>query len=252
MTYSKRKKEKENISDIITNGIKLEQMKSISQSRVAHDRNSSSGLNFNTTPTPHTNNINDIKQNDDENDVNGEHSISLLFDSPITDDGDMNSNDGNGDADVSEQAEGVGVTADMAKMLAVDNINDYHNENESERLDAEAAVTKSGDGKHDGPGFNKKVNEKKYQEWSQKDVLVWLKDSLISNGLSKEKTKSFLKEFSTKYITGGTLDELKNNPQLIDELKSDFGDENKAFGIWIVVKRCIRNIDSPIMGQHDQ
>ena len=105
---------------------------------------------------------------------------------------------------------------------------------------------------HDDHGFNRKVNETKYQEWSQKDVLVWLKDSLISNGLSKEKTKSFLKEFSTKYITGGTLDELKNNPQLVDELKSDFGDENQAFGIWIVVKRCIRNIDSPIIEQNDQ
>ena len=66
----------------------------------------------------------------------------------------------------------------------------------------------------------------------------------MNNGLSQRKTKWFLKEFAGKYVTGGTIYEMKNNPQLIDELKQEFSKENKIFGIWVA---CVRKIGEWLM-----
>ena len=90
------------------------------------------------------------------------------------------------------------------------------------------------------------LDESRYQQWSKKDVLIWLKENLMNNGLNEKETKSFLKEFSKHRITGGTLFAIKNrdkNGQMINQIKREFSHENQALGIWIVIQTCIDNID---------
>ena len=115
--------------------------------------------------------------------------------------------------------------ATIVAMLSID---------EHENKDGELAV----DGRNESTGERTgtmsagiNINEKNYQQWSHKQILVWLKDNLIVNGLTQRKTKQFLKECNGKYVTGGTIHEMKNNPQIINELKEEF-----------IVKACIRNI----------
>ena len=54
--------------------------------------------------------------------------------------------------------------------------------------------------------------------------------------------KSFLFEFSTKYVTGAMLMQLKKDEDMIDKLMEKFSEKNQAFGIWMVVKNAIMNI----------
>ena len=86
------------------------------------------------------------------------------------------------------------------------------------------------------------LNENNYQEWSQKQVLVWIKLLLVKNGIVHEMIKSFLTEFSTKCITGSVLKTFKQQPKLIDALKSQFTQNNQAFGIWIIIQSSITSL----------
>ena len=104
------------------------------------------------------------------------------------------------------------------------------------------ATTKGGKLMGKGIGGDVNVNQANYQEWTQKEVLVWIKINLVNNGIENEMTKSFLTEFATKYITGPMLKQLKENKKYIDALKAQFSDKNQAFGIWMVVESAIDSI----------
>ena len=89
------------------------------------------------------------------------------------------------------------------------------------------------------------IDESKYQQWSKKDVLIWLKENLINNGFSQKQAKRFLKEFSKQSITGGTLHMLKykdNDEVMFNQLRREFSIENQAFGLWMTVKTCIKDL----------
>ena len=87
-------------------------------------------------------------------------------------------------------------------------------------------------------------DENNYQTWNRQQVLMYLKDNLIANGMSENETKSFLKEFAKKRVTGGVIQTIKNdsNDQLFNQLKSEFSQKNQAFGIWVVVKTCFKTV----------
>ena len=117
------------------------------------------------------------------------------------------------------------------------NSNKAHNDNEDG----------NGHGVTPGNTLETGLDENKYQQWTKKEVLIWLKANLLNNGLTVKEAKSFLKEFSSKRITGGTLYIFKNNDEKrfnesINQLKSEFSYENQAFGIWIVIKASIENL----------
>ena len=83
------------------------------------------------------------------------------------------------------------------------------------------------------------LKEEKYQDWTQKEVLIWLKMILLNNGMEKNMIKSFLIEFSQKCVSGVVLKHLKSNEKLIDSMMTQFSQKNQAFGIWLVIKSAI-------------
>ena len=102
----------------------------------------------------------------------------------------------------------------------------------------------------DGVGNKRKINtynmgidRSKYDTWSQKEVLIWLKMSLVENGIDNEIIKSFLKEFSRKYVTGAMLVRFQKDEKLLDSLQEQFSARNQAFGLWMVVKTALKGID---------
>ena len=86
------------------------------------------------------------------------------------------------------------------------------------------------------------LNESIYFKWDRKQVLIWIKLNLINNGLDNNIVKSFLKEFSQKYVTGAMLEQFYNNPELIKGLKAEFSQKHQVFGIWMVFETSLRNI----------
>ena len=98
-------------------------------------------------------------------------------------------------------------------------------------------------GPTNGVGIIGSLDENKYQQWTEKQVLIWLKENLLNNGLNEDKAKRFLKEFAKMSISGGTLYALKsNNNNEFERLKNEFSYQNQAIGIWMVVQCCIQNI----------
>ena len=90
------------------------------------------------------------------------------------------------------------------------------------------------------------LDESKYQQWSEKEVLVWLKENLLNNGLAEDDAKYFLKEFAKMKFIGGTLHALKNDIGSIDGFRNEFSKKNQVYGIWMVVRSCIQNIGENI------
>lgn len=62
------------------------------------------------------------------------------------------------------------------------------------------------------------LDESKHQQLSEKEVLIWLKENLLNNGLGNDDAKHFLQEFARMKIIaiGGTLYALKNDIANID------------------------------------
>ena len=87
------------------------------------------------------------------------------------------------------------------------------------------------------------INENNISNFSQKEVLIWIKINLSKNGINNNKIKLFLIEFNKKCITGSILLKFKNNEKLIDSFIKQFSEENQAFGIWMILKSMIQNID---------
>ena len=141
-----------------------------------------------------------------------------------------------------------------------DSIGENENNNELQLHPIQSEnVTKGNSNKSDienGIGLIGTLDESKYQQWNDKEVLLWLKENLLNNGFRKEKAKEFLKEFKKMGITGGTLYSLKNSnmetkKMYFDELRHEFSNKNREFGIWLVIRTCIENINSnENMGQH--
>ena len=97
-----------------------------------------------------------------------------------------------------------------------------------------------------GVGLIGSLDENRYQQWTEKQVLLWLKENLLNNGVSQDDAKNFLKEFAKMKIVGGTLHGLKTDNNSINQFKKEFSPKNQAFGIWIVVRNCIQNVGQNI------
>lgn len=89
------------------------------------------------------------------------------------------------------------------------------------------------------------LNEEMYPEWSQTQVLCWLKMILLQNRLDSNTIESFLSEFKQQGVTGAGLKQFKMDETLIDIIKTGFSKRNQAFGIWLVIKSAIR-----LLGEH--
>ena len=91
------------------------------------------------------------------------------------------------------------------------------------------------------------IDESNYKEWSQKEVMIWIKVNLSNNGIDDKQIKSFLKEWKKRYITGAMLDTLKNEPEMLNLLITKCDEKEAPFGIWLVMKIIIQNL-----GNQDQ
>ena len=186
----------------------------------------------------------------DEN-IKGETMVDIMDLQPDPDDvnDDIISDDENniiapGDV-VEKKVEGA--VAD--RLVSVDGVNVNSDINDDDLLN-EKPITKgqvkiTGGG---GPGSEiMNIDESNYEKWTKKEVIMWVKENLINNGMTSDETKSFLKEFSKKGISGPVLKQLKFNldngdSKLMNQLKSEFSHKNQTFGIWVVLQTCIKNV----------
>ena len=86
------------------------------------------------------------------------------------------------------------------------------------------------------------ISESNYEQWSQKEVMIWIKENLSNNGIEDAQIKSFLKEWSKKYITGSMLTTLKNEPNALNSLIAKCDEKQAPFGIWLVMQTIIQNL----------
>ena len=78
-----------------------------------------------------------------------------------------------------------------------------------------------------------------YVNWTQSDVILWLKALLLANNFEKEAIVKFLREFGKKNVTGQTLSKFKENGRLVDSFVTQFLIENQAYPIWLAIKSGI-------------
>ena len=99
-------------------------------------------------------------------------------------------------------------------------------------------------GKNGMGNYDNSYNYDNYTEWSQKDVLIWLKKTLVKNNFENKIIISFLREFGRKYVTGKTLEKFQDNNKFIDEFILQFSDQNQESNIWLVVRNAIEDLES--------
>ena len=88
---------------------------------------------------------------------------------------------------------------------------------------------------------NINLDESNYENWTEEQVLQWLKKKLTEKTISSDKIKSFISEFRKQAISGSVLKELRDENNL-KQLQSVFSGENQAFGIWMVIKTSVNNL----------
>ena len=81
-----------------------------------------------------------------------------------------------------------------------------------------------------------------YLKWTPNQVSKWLRKKLILKNISSNDIDIFLKEFSTKCVSGAMLDDFANDNLLLVDLRKEFSKKNQAFGIWLVVKNSIQEL----------
>ena len=91
-------------------------------------------------------------------------------------------------------------------------------------------------------GANNQIDELNYQDWSQKESLLWFKDVLLDNHFEDQVISTFLKELSTKCVTGKTLAQFKKNGKHLETFQSQFSSKNQAFAIWLAIQTAIDDI----------
>ena len=89
------------------------------------------------------------------------------------------------------------------------------------------------------------LGESTYEDWTQKEVLMWCKQVLLANNFEKQLILSFLKELRTKCATGKTLEQFKNNNESLLAFQSQFSTENQAFALWLAIQTAITDLGSP-------
>ena len=96
------------------------------------------------------------------------------------------------------------------------------------------------DGLYMMKGIN--LDESRFENWTQKEVVWWMKQKLAEKGIDAKKIKSFMTEFRTKLITGSVLKELQNQDDYFNQLKNEFSIENQAFGMWMIIKTSVNSL----------
>ena len=88
------------------------------------------------------------------------------------------------------------------------------------------------------------IDESNYQEWSEKQVLIWFKKVLSAHNVEKQLISSFLKELSAKCVTGKKLDQFKNNNEMLLAFQSQFSTKHRAFAMWLALQTAIDDLGS--------
>ena len=88
------------------------------------------------------------------------------------------------------------------------------------------------------------IDESNYQEWSEKQVLLWFKKVLSTHNVEKQLISSFLKELSTKCVSGKRLDQFKNNNEMLLAFQSQFSTKHRAFAMWLALQTAIDDLGS--------
>lgn len=91
-------------------------------------------------------------------------------------------------------------------------------------------------------------NNLKYDQWynwTENEVLAWLKSLLLANNLDKKIIVNFLNEFSKKNVNGKELSQLKSNESAMDEFILKFSNENQIYSVWLPIKFAIKQFGGP-------
>ena len=159
-------------------------------------------------------------------------------------DGDLLSSDEDGidvvyDANAAKESEGVGdgdvVTGAGGKKFDISQAN--------AAVGIPNTASTSGVGGGDGlVGSRIVIDETKYVDWTQKQVILWMKTNLDYNGIDPRVTRTFLGEFYQKQINGAMLKQLQQNPESIEQLKREFLPKNQVLDLWLVAQFSILSL----------
>ena len=81
-----------------------------------------------------------------------------------------------------------------------------------------------------------------FVNWTEKEVLLWLKITFDNNGIDTEIRKTFLTEFATKNINGEKLNQYRNNVTMLNQFSSTFELKHQTFQIWSMIKSSLNNL----------
>ena len=84
-----------------------------------------------------------------------------------------------------------------------------------------------------------------YHEWSQKHVILWIKNILKKSELSNDVIVLFLREFAKQCVDGKMLVEFRNGEKSLDSFSRRFRVENRNHVIWKQVKSAIDTLSQP-------
>ena len=147
----------------------------------------------------------------------------------------------------------VTVTVTVTSDNGSDNNDLYYNDNSPSKGGDEMAIVFAAapamegnndemEGNNNGATDTNAINEKNYMNWSQMEVLNWVKMNLENNGIDDNKMNRFLNEFNEKHITGSMLVKFKNDENLLNTFINGFTELNQTFGIWMILKSSIGNV----------
>ena len=85
-------------------------------------------------------------------------------------------------------------------------------------------------------------NESNFAQWTDTEVLFWVKKVLAKSNFDNETIKQFVSEFSSKHVTGESLSQFKQNPKLLEQFQLGFNNKNQLFTIWVAISNGIKDI----------
>ena len=117
--------------------------------------------------------------------------------------------------------------------------------NDDDDVDAEGMYQDgAGDGEINHTGFvavggiknlNNGDGNNDRNDLSQKEVVLLVREHLRKNGFDEDIIANFLKEFTTKNVTGRDLVQFKKSPKLLDTFKMQFSKPNQILSIWLTI-----------------
>ena len=216
--------------------------------------NTNTNTNTNVTATPRGMNetTNDIIENNENNENSLDSSLVRLFEDVLTGNNNSNvNNTGSSDGRIETNYDGSdkivkrNTSMEMEGLykkgeVSVRDVTYLEGNTEGQRSHSVNVAHAIGGTKDDPLKIG--WGDSNYQKWTQKQVILWIKDILLQNGLSNQMIVTFLKELSKKRVNGEVLDTFVQDQMLVGHFVGQFSLENQTDSIWNPIKSAMGQI----------